>query len=228
MGIFGSIWKAVKSVFQSVMQAIAKLFDKVFGSPLVASLAMFVIAFCIVVMFPPGGSVLGAFLESPVNFILSSPLLMAACVNVILSTFLTVFPEYSGFIGKVMGFVSFVLLACGVLSWYNGVGFFHTATWLSNVLGAWGIPASSVAYWWSFATYLSWMTFASGSSGDQGAAFVNAWVDGFVYIPGKVVSTIDKAASAASSWMWDIAIYGACGYALYRALSSAPQRVKGT
>lgn len=45
MGFFSSIVKFVKNVIKSVLGAIAKFFNSIFGSPIIAALAMFVVGF---------------------------------------------------------------------------------------------------------------------------------------------------------------------------------------
>lgn len=214
MGFFSSIWNAIRSVFVSVIKAIAKVFNSVFGSPLVAALAMFVVAFM------TAGVGLTALLANPALLLTSGSFLAAATVNVILQLITLVAPDFGQFLGKVFGVVSFILMAMGIYVWVTDAAV-NTGTWLYSTVGSFGLSsAAELQNWVVFISMVSAANTVSGMSAGPDSNYVKAWTNGFLAIPDKGVEIVDDVASgvlkAASSSLIGLAALAVGGYFAFK------------
>lgn len=226
MGFFSSVFDAIKSIFKKVLSAIAKVFGRVFGSPIVAALAIFVVAWMIT---GPAAFSLAEFMSSPVLFLTASPYLFAATVNLLFEVLYLVCPDFRMTMAKIFGALSFILLALGVWQFVTGGSLFVQSTFLYQHLGSFGLTIAEFEYWFAFVSMLNTGQFVSGLSCGPDSDYVSAWVDGFMAVPvaaGNVVDEgVDVLIDGVSSSVGSLLItLGAC-YLGFKMLTDTRQEV---
>lgn len=210
MGFFSKIFDAVKNVFKRVLGAIAKFFSKVFGSPLIAALAMFIVSWMCA-----GFPIWAMFMNNPVLFLLEYPALCAAALNVVMQVVASVVPSFRPVVAKIMGCVSFILLAVGVVSYLQTDQLFNSATYLSNTFG---IAGESAFYFESYFTFVSMLTtydFVSGMAAGVDSDYINAWIDGFMAVPGAVADVADAAVEGVTDSVSSFLVWVGLGLGVY-------------
>lgn len=226
MGFFSSIFKAIKSIFSRVLTAISKLFSRVFGSPIVAALAIFVITWMIV---GPAGTLLTDFLANPVLYLIASPFLASAAVNLILEVIYLIAPEFRTVMAKVFGVMSFVFIALGAWQFLQTGQVFLSAQFLAQHIGTFGLTVAEYTYWFAFVSALNYMQFASGLSAGPDDEYIEAWLDGFMAIPDvagdAADSIIDGVVEVASSSLASFLGLAVIGYFGWKALTK-PESAK--
>lgn len=210
MGFFSSIFKAISDIFKSVMQTISKFFSKVFGSPLVAALAVFVVAWMCA-----GFPAWQVFLESPWLFLTSSPFLAAAAMNVVFEIIAAISPDFRQFLGKLFGFISFLLLAINIGAFLTTGQLFNAAAWTTSILGLASESAAVFAWCFEFISMLTVANFVSGMSAGVDSGYAEAWVDGFMTVPVVIGEVIDSAVNAAFRSTSNLLLLGLAGLGLY-------------
>lgn len=221
MGFFSSIFKAIKSIFSRVLTAISKLFSKVFGSPIVAALAIFVVTWMIV---GPAATTFAEFLANPVLYLTASPFLASAAVNLILETIYLIVPEFRTVMAKVFGVMSFVFVALGAWQFLQTGQVFLSAQFLAQHIGTFGLTVAEYTYWFAFVSSLNYMQFTSGMSADPDAEYIKAWLDGFMAIPevagDAADSVIGGVVEVASSSLASFLALAAIGYFSWKAFTT--------
>lgn len=215
MGFFSPIFKAISNIFKSVMQSISKLFSEVFGSPLIAALAVFVVAWMCA-----GFPAWQVFLESPWMFLTSSPFLAAAAMNVVFEIIAAISPDFRQFLGKLFGFISFLLLAINIGAFLATGQLFNGAVWMTSTLGLAGESAAVFTWCFEFISMLTTANFVSGMSAGVGSGYAEAWVQGFMTVPvviGEIADSVTDAVLAPAS---NLLLLGVAGLGLYWALNS--------
>lgn len=217
MGFFSSIWSAIRSVFVSVIKAISKVFNSVFGSPLVAALAMFVVAFM------TAGVGLTALLANPALLLTSGTFLASATINVVLQLVTLIAPDFGQMVAKVFGVISFILMAIGIYVWATDAAV-NTGTWLYNTVGSFGLgSAAEIQKWVVFISMMSTVTTVSGMAAGPDSEYVKAWTEGFLAIPDKgaeiIDTVVDGVVGAATSSLLTLALTGLGLYVGYKYLT---------
>lgn len=228
MGFFSSIVKFVKNVVKAVLGAIAKFMNSVFGSPVIAALAMLVLAIC-----PMGVPTFMMYMSNPILLLATNTgfLLLSLIANVLIQVVSLVCPE----LGKALGYAFglFSLFICG-LNLYTLV---ENGTWTGTTLlanfcsGIIDMPVAKMAdmfLWINVTGTLAMVTgLAEGvdSQGNPKSAFTAAYVDGF-FAPLEVVAdaadgALDTLTSSLFGW---VAIAAGC-FVGYKVLT-APRQPK--
>lgn len=226
MGFFSSIFDAIKSIFKKVLSAIAKIFGRVFGSPLVAALAIFVVAWMIT---GPAAFSLTEFMSSPILFLTASPYLFAATVNLLFEVLYLACPDFRMTMAKIFGALSFVMLALGAWQFLTGGSLFVQSTFLYQHLGSFGLTIAEFEYWFAFISMLNTAQFISGLSCGPDSDYVSAWVDGFMAVPVAVGDIVDEGVDTLISGVSDsigslLLTLGAC-YLGFKMLTDKKQEV---
>lgn len=217
MGIFSSIVSFVKNVVKAIVNAIASIINGIFGSPLVAALAMFVIAF---ILTGPGAFAL--LLENPILFLAQYPILAAATCNLITAVATAIDPQFGRVVGYVMGIVSFVLIGMNTYTFLTE-GTFTGAQLATCFLGsALNVSSQTLLATFTFLTAFSWMSFVTNLAAGENSPYVTGFVDGLFAVPEAAASVADAAvdgvlgaASGALSWL----LIAAGVYVGYKVLS---------
>lgn len=221
MGFFSSIWKAIKSIIRSVLNSVAKLFNKVFGSPVVAALAMFIVAWCI---FGPAEALWQNLWRNPWLYLTQSPILMAAAVNVVITILSELIPSFAEWMAKIMGFVSFVLLALGAWQFLTTGKLFIDTIWLASKIGSFGLSMETFNVFFQVLVWYNTISFATGLSYGPDSQFIKGWIDGFSAVPDVVVevvdSTVDGVLSAVADLFIDILPYLGLGLLAYKLIGA--------
>lgn len=226
MGFFSSIFDAIKSIFKKVLSAIAKIFGKVFGSPIVAALAIFVIAWMIV---GPAAFSLAEFMSSPILYLTASPYLFAATVNLLFEVLYLVCPDFRMTMAKIFGALSFVMFALGAWQFLTGGSLFVQSTFLYSHLGSFGLTIAEFEYWFAFISMLNTAQFVSGLACGPDSDYVAAWVDGFMAVPvvaGEIADEgVEAVVSGVSSSIGSLLLtVGAC-YLGFKMLTEKKQEI---
>lgn len=219
MGFFSSIFKAVSDIFRSVMQSISKLFSKVFGSPLIAALAVFVVAWMCA-----GFPAWQVFLESPWMFLTSSPFLAAAAMNVVFEIIAAISPDFRQFLGKLFGFISFLLLAINIGAFLATGQLFNGAVWMTSILGLAGESVAVFAWCFEFVSMLTMANFVSGMSAGVSSGYAEAWVESFMTVPVVIGEVVDGVTDTIVDSASNLLALGLAGLGLYWALSSGEKK----
>lgn len=215
MGFLSSIIDFVKGVVKSILNSIAKFMNAVFGSPIVAALAMFVIGFCLV-----GPASFSEFLSNPLLYIspIAAPIMFALTANVIITIVTAICPDLGKALGYVIGIISFVmtgfsLYALATKGSFAGAAVFATA--FSTYLPALTIMELESIF--LMVTVLSWTTLitslASGVD-DEGnfiSPYAQGYVDGYFAVPEVVAEVADSALESVFSNLlpWVLVGFGA-------------------
>lgn len=240
MGFFSSLFNSIKSFFKRIILKISEFLSDVFGSPLVASMAIFVISW--VILGPTGGmlqsvltgsaSLVGA--QVAVAFVMKY-----AFYSMIANAILAVLPEsFTRALGKAAGFMFIVTVALAAMGVYHpewlGLSldtsqpiwaqFIDSYTAITEKLfgaGVFGAAASNIitsVMTTSFALSLTNPEFASG------------FVDGML-IPLEVVADVaDETVSLASDTLASLlpyALFGLGAFWLVNRITTPKINLKG-
>lgn len=214
MGFFSSIVKFVKNIVRTVLGAIAKFMNSVFGSPVIAALAMLVLAVCLI-----GPMAFAEFLANPVLLLTPGTgwLLASLIANVLIQVVTLVCPSLGRALGYAFGLLSFFIGGLNLYTMYsNGTwtGMSLLATWTSGIVD---LTATDMYAIFAIASLTSWTALMAGlaegvdAQGNPKNAFVQGYVDGFFAVPGVAGDIADAAVSSATdSFVGLLALAGAC------------------
>lgn len=226
MGFFSKIVKFIKDVIKDIVSAIAKLFNGIFGSPIVAALAMFVIGFMIM-----GPLAFQAMVANPVAFLSQTmTLTMFVATSMVVGGALSLISAICPPLGKVLGFVF------GLLSFINMglqiANFFYPQLaqnlMVQQLLGLGTYQGTAIANWFSIANAIGTATFLASlaegvdENGDPQSAFVRGWVDGLLAVPEVVGDVADGVVDAATDAIGGLLPYVAAGFGLYLLFRQKP------
>lgn len=208
MGLFSGIVSWVKKVIKSVLTAIAKLFNGIFGSPLIAALAMFVVGFMVM-----GPAAFAAFAGNPLLY-LSQCLTLTMMVGTsmvlggIVGAISAVCPDLGKVLGFAFGIISFLMTGFMVLEFFNPAFAAQLASYTVSGLSTVGLNASMVLGYMQTANAVGMAALVAGlmagtnSDGSFKSSFVDGYVDGTFFIPEKVAEVADEVVETATSSIW--------------------------
>lgn len=227
MGFFSKAIGFIKKLIKSILGAIAKLFNDIFGSPLVAALAMFVVGFMLM-----GPMAFQTLLTNPVAFLsqcMSLTLFVATSLVIggALAAISAVCPGLGKALGFVFGLLSFIMIGLQVLTmFYPNIA---NVLLVQQVLGVGAYEFSMLAEYISLAggvgTVMTLAALAEGvdANGDPKSAYLGGLIDGFLTIPEVVADAADSVVSSASSSLASLAAWAIGGYFAWQYLKPVEQ-----
>lgn len=212
MGFFSSIVRFVKNIVKSILGAIAKFMNSVFGSPIIAALAMLLIA---VICFCPTFML---FVNNPLLILApgSSWMMASLIVNALVQVVTLICPSLGRALGYAFGIFSFITAGFNIYALVTE-GTWSGLTVLSSLAsGLIDVSESVCMQYLLYATALSWTllmtSLADGvdENGNPKGEFAKAFVDGFFVIPEVVADVADTAVDSITSsiWGWALAAVG--------------------
>lgn len=206
MGFFSSIVNFVKSVVKAVFGFVARFMNSVFGSPVVAALAMLVLAICFI-----GPLAFMEYVTTP--SLLLAPgkgwLLASLIANAVIQVVTLICPQIGRALGYAFGILSFVIGGLDLYSLISGGGWSGMSI-LSTLasgtsgleVGGYTLLATDMFAIFAIATVTSWLalvTAAAEGTDEQGnpkSPYAAAFIDGFFAVPEVVAEGVDTAISA--------------------------------
>lgn len=226
MGFFSSIVNFVKNVVKSVLGAIARFMNSVFGSPVIAALAMLVLAICMM-----GVSTFMMYMNNPVLLLSNTAgfLLLSLMANVLIQVVSLVCPELGKALGYAFGLFSIFMLGLNLYTLVEN-GTWTGATLLANLTsGLIDVPTAKLAdlfIWLNVAGTLAMVTgLAEGvdASGNPKSAYTAAYIDGFFAPAESVAGVADDALGALTSTVTGWLMIAAGCFVTYKVIT-APRR----
>lgn len=222
MGLFSGIVKWVKKVIKSVLTAIAKLFNGIFGSPLIAALAMFIVGFMVM-----GPAAFAAFASNPLLY-LSQCLTLTMMVGTsmvlggIVGAISAICPDLGKVLGFAFGIISFMMTGFMILDFFNPAFAAQLASYTISGLSTVGLNASMVLGYMQTANAVGMAALVAGlmagtnSDGSFKSTYVDGYVDGTFFIPEKVAEVADDIVETATSSIWSLFGLAGAGFLAYK------------
>lgn len=235
MGFFSSIVNFVKNVVKAVFGFVAKFMNSVFGSPVIAALAMLVLAICFI-----GPAAFMSFVSNPALLLVPGEgwILASLISNVLIQVLTLVCPSVGRAIGYAFGILSFIIGGMNIYSLYQTGGWSGLSmlsTWTSGMggleIGGYTLLATDMYAIFSIATLTSWLALVTAaadgtdSQGNPKSAYARAFVDGFFAVPEVVAGGADSATSALFGTASTAILWIGAGLLGYAYLSSDKTKV---
>lgn len=235
MGFFSSIVNFVKSVVKAVFGFVAKFMNSVFGSPVVAALAMLVLAICFI-----GPAAFMSFVSNPALLLVPGEgwILASLISNVLIQVLTLVCPSVGRAIGYAFGILSFIIGGMNIYSLYQTGGWSGLSmlsTWTSGMggleIGGYTLLATDMYAIFAIATITSWLALITAAAegtdaqGNPKSAYARAFVDGFFAVPEVVADGADAATGALFGKASNTLLLIGAGLLGYAYLSSSKTKV---
>lgn len=214
MGFFSSIVRFVKNVVKSILGTIAKWMNSLFGSPVVAALAMLIIGICCM-----GVGAFMVFVNNPLLLLAPGTawFMASLIVNALVQIVSLVCPSLGRALGYAFGLFSFFTAG------FNMYTLITEKTWTGLTLmstmfcGAASMTSTDLLAIFTYVTSLSYVllvaSLAAGvdENGNPIDPYAQAFVDGFFAVPEVVADVADDVVSTAldSVWGWALLAVGA-------------------
>lgn len=231
MGFFSSIISFVKKVISSVLTAIAKLFNGVFGSPIVAALAMFVVGFMVM-----GPAAFAAFASNPLLYLSQClTLTMFVGTNLVLGGIIGAISALCPDLGKVLGFafglISFFMGGFTILELFRPDLAAQLASYAFSSLTIAGVDAAVMLGYLQTANAIGTAALLAGlmagtnADGSFKSPIVDGYVDGVIFVPEIVADVADTVVEAATTSLSTLIGFGVLAWVGYKAFTAGPNRV---